>query len=159
MTKSTNKRKKQIKWTKKLARFICDEISSGLNVAEIKKKYPDKVPDTATIYRKRTSDPEFKEQYETAYTSYIMYMMDEYSVLSKALASEVYPGVDFREAEAALKRRVDNLKFTIAKTSAMLTRAFDKAQVVEHTGSVEQITIQNYCLPDIETKDSKERKH
>ena len=62
-------------------------------------------------------------------------------------ASEAYPHVeDWRQAEAALKRRIDEAKFVLGKMAPILSKRFDKAQKVEIEGNNigPQLAVINY---------------
>lgn len=129
-------RKKKISLTSKVKNFIVDKLAEGMNVAAICRTYPNEVPDVKTIYRAQVKDEEFASKMTEAYTCYYMQLIGELDEISKALPSEMYPNVDFKEAEATLKRRQDGLKYSIAKLAPILSSRFDKAQKVEHTGEI-----------------------
>lgn len=143
------KKKKDVKWTAKVQEFILDKMSDGLDVAQIVRSYPESVPAAKTIYRRSIENPEFGDAMNQAYTVLLMHRMDELHSVSSLTASEAYPGIDWREAEATLKRRIDEAKFVLGKMAPILSKRFDKAQKVEHSGQVEgpQIQVLNYHSP------------
>lgn len=152
MTKK--KREPAVAFTRKVKDFILEQMSNGLDIAEICNKYPDKVPNRATIYRKGISDPEFSDELNQAYTVLLMHRLDELHSISSKTAAELYPEVeDWRQAEAALKRRVDSAKFVLGKMAPVLSKRFDRTSRVEVSGKIEgsapQIAVINYYKSDI----------
>ncbi len=123
-------------------------MATGMDISQISEKYPLEVPTADAIYRRGIKDKEFAEELNQAYTVLLMHRMDELHRLSGMTAMEVYPHVDdWRQAEAALKRRIDEAKFVLAKMGPILSRRFDKADKVEVTGNVQsgpQIAVINY---------------
>ena len=81
-----------------------------------------------------------------AYTVLLMHRMDDLHDIATKTASEAYPDVDWREAEATLKRRMDEAKFVLGKMAPILSKRFDKAQKVEVDASAlgPQIAVINY---------------
>ena len=152
----TRKRMKRMD-SKSVQEFILDKMAEGNDVAMIKRKWPDQVPDTKTIYRASERYPEFGRAMDRAYTSLFMHRMDELHRLSGLTAREAFPDVDdWREAEATLKRMIDEHKFVLAKMAPILSKRFDKAQKVEVSGDpLAQIAIVSYATqaPAIEKED------
>lgn len=120
-----------VRWSKTVEKFILDKMSEGHTISAIKQKWPDKIPDPKTVYRRSQKDREWAEQLDQAYTLWYYAKLEEIDRLSSALASEIYPLVDFREAEAALKRRIDALKFALGKMAPIMSKRFDKAQKLD----------------------------
>lgn len=134
-----------VKFTKQVKKFIIEKMSEGYTVAEIHKKWPDKTVKPNTVYKKSMDDPEWAAELDRGYTLWYYSKQEELDKLSNGLASEIYPGVEFREAEAALKRRIDALKFSLGKMAPIMAKRFDKAQKIEVEGNVgPQIAIMNY---------------
>jgi len=156
---------KQVRFSKDVKKFIVDKMAQGFDVRQICEKWPDKVPHPDSIYRKAATDDAFGEEYEKAYTILLTHRMDEMHELSSKLASEVYPEADdWRQAEAALKRRLDDYKFLLGKMAPVFSRKFDKSAKVEVSGQLEgpQVNIINYhrelkdvsdICPQIDEKD------
>lgn len=144
-SKASNKRKKMT-FTRKVKDFILDKMSEGFDIAQIASKWPDQVPHAKSIYRKAVDDQEFAEEINQAYTILLMHRMDELHAISHMTASEAYPELDWREAEATLKRRIDEAKFVLGKMAPILSKRFDKAQKIEVEGNNlgPQLVIMNY---------------
>lgn len=143
-------RAKQVKMTRKVKDFILEKLSQGLTVAEIKRNYPDQCPAPETVARKALKDPEWAAELDQGYTLWYFNKMDELDRLSNGLACQLYPGADFREAEAALKRRIDALKFALGKMAPVLSKRFDKTQKIEVSGDSlgPQIAVINYHIEE-----------
>lgn len=153
----TSKRSKKVAFTQKVKEFILDKMSQGYDIAQICEKWPDKVPHRDSIYRKSITDPEFGEQINQGYTILLMHRLDELHKISGQTASEAYPHVeDWRQAEATLKRRIDEAKFVLGKMAPILSKRFDKAQKIEVEGANigPQLTVINYHMPEIEAKNA-----
>lgn len=137
---------KKIAFTRKVKDFILQKMAEGMDISQLCSKYPDKVPHRDSIYRKSLTDKEFAEEINQAYSILLMHRMDELHRISSMTATEAYPNVeDWRQAEAALKRRIDEAKFVLGKMSPILSKRFDKAQKleVENTGKP-QLSVINY---------------
>lgn len=142
--------KKQIRFTKEIKKFILEKMADGHDVAQICDKWPDKVPHKSSIYKKAVTDTEFAEEINQAYTVLLMHRLDDLHKISGQTASEAYPHVeDWRQAEAALKRRIDEAKFVLGKMAPILSKRFDRTQKVEVSGDSlgPQIQILNYSKP------------
>lgn len=136
------------KLTKKIENFVLKKLSEGISIAECCRKYPEQtghLKDTA-LYMKSLRDTEFADKLNQAYSCYYMIKSSELDRLSTGLASELYPDAEFREAEAALKRRIDALKFDLGKMAPILSKRFDKTQKIELEGANlgPQILIMDY---------------
>lgn len=143
---SKKPKKETVRFNTTTKAFLLSQICEGLDVAEICRKYPDKVPAAKTIYRKSIEDPKFAEEMNQAYSVLYMMRQAEFNHLSKVPASEAFPHLEFREAEAALKRRVDALKFELSKLAPILSRRYEqKPQQVEHKlDKTPQFVVLNY---------------
>lgn len=143
------------KLTDKLKKEIAELVSTGLDVKQALKKLGDPIK-ANTVYKEYTHDPAFRDLMYTAYFAYVMSKESRLNEIALLTASEAYPNLDFREAEAKLKREVDILKFTVAKVAPILSPAFDKKVHVEHTGQVNQgitLVLDNYYIPSTVTVD------
>ena len=134
---------------------MLEKLTEGYSIAETHRKWPTKTVKPNTIYKASLRDTEFAELLSQAYTVFTYTKLDELDRLSDGLASELYPDVQFREAEAALKRRIDTLKFTCGKIAPILSKRFNKpTQHVELSGSVDSKGIQviNYFSTATQSK-------
>ena len=122
---------KRITLTKEVKKFIVDKLSEGYSLAEQKRLWPDQVVTPSAAYKRSQIDESWASQLDQGYTLWFYAKLEELEYLSKSLASDVYPDIQFREAEAALKRRVDALKFQLGKMAPILSKKFDKAQKLE----------------------------
>lgn len=138
--------RKKIAFTRKVKDFILECMTEGMDIAQITRKYPDKVPHAKSIYKHSLDNPEFAEEVNQAYTVLLMHRMDELHEISGKTASEAYPDLDWREAEATLKRRIDEMKFVLGKMSPILSKRFDKSTKIEVEGANlgPQLVIMNY---------------
>lgn len=144
---------KQVRFNRKVKDFILNKMACGYDIAQIAEKWPDEVPHKDSIYRKSVQDKEFAEEVNQAYAVLLMHRMDELHKISGQTASEAYPHVeDWRQAEAALKRRIDEAKFVLGKMSPILSKRFDRAEKLEVKGieSGPQIAVINYYKQDQE---------
>ena len=133
--------KKYVRKSKEVCDFILDKIMEGKTPAQICRLYPEQTPDVKEFYRWQAKDVELKDKVSDAYYVYYQLLNDELMQVSSGLASELYPGADFREAEAALKRRMDALKFSLGKMSPIMTNRMIAKQKVEHSGEVEGVVV------------------
>lgn len=143
---------KQVRFSAKVKKFILDKMAEGYDIAQMCQKWGDKLPHKKSIYRKAVDDAEFAEQINQAYTVLLMHRMDELHNISSMTASEAYPDVDWREAEATLKRRIDEAKFVLGKMAPILSKRFDKSSKIELKGEQlgPKLAVINYHLPHSE---------
>jgi len=140
-------KKPTIKMTLAVKTFIVDQMSEGLDISEIHAKYPDQVPSIATIYKHTITDTKFAEEVNQAYGVLLMHRMDELHRIAGQTASQAYPELeDWRQAEAVLKRRMDEAKFVLGKLAPVLSTRFKTTSTVELTGNVSstQLHIMDY---------------
>ena len=138
-------RKSYVRKSQAVMDFIVDKMyEDGLLVDQVCKKYRDKCPASRNVYKWAAEDEEFKDRISDAYYHWHMSKLSELDVLSNGLASELYPDAEFREAEAALKRRIDTLKFALGKMAPVMTARMSSKQQVEHSGEVASVHIVNY---------------
>jgi len=139
--------KKQVRFSRAVKNFILQKMAEGNDISMICEKWPEKVPYKDSIYRKAVQDKEFAEEVNQAYTVLLMHRLDELHAISGKTAMEVYPNVDdWRQAEAALKRKIDESKFVLGKMAPILSKRFDKAEKIEVSGDAAgpQIAVINY---------------
>ena len=143
---------KKVKYSKKVAEFICSKMEEeGLLVEQVCRKYPDDTPHPKTVYKWGAENTEFAARLNTAYTVWLMARVMEMETISTKPACELWPDLDFKEAEATRKARLDTLKFTLGKMAPILSKRFNTKQVIEHSGTVDapQILITNYSTPEL----------
>ena len=128
------------KLTPKLKQQIAELVACGLDVKQALTQLGNPVS-AQCVYKEGAKDLDLKETMSSAYFSHFMAKTSELNELSSAPASELYPALDFREAEACLKRRVDALKFQLSKLAPILTKQWEHVQKVEHSGVVGGITV------------------
>lgn len=136
-----------MKFTKKIKEFIYDKLSEGFNVAQMCRLWPDKLPHPKSIYRKQIEDAEFREKMSVAHAVHFIGMIDKYQDFSCRPASEVFPELDFKEAEATMKRASHSMEVAITRMSGSLSDRFDKTQKVEVKGlESPQMVVLNYAV-------------
>ena len=117
------------------------------------KKYKDEIPGRRAILNMQKDNPEFQEAMDFAYYCYIQGKIDRLDYVSTAPLSELYPNLEHREGAEARRAELDTLKFLTAKLAPALSKRWDKAAKVEHTGIPEaqsgpQIAIISYAAPE-----------
>jgi hypothetical protein len=138
-------RKRKVPRNDAALKFIISKMSQGMTVSEIYSKFPDQCPNPASVHRKAAEDEKWIAGLDKGHTLRYYKILDEMDYLSKGVASEHYPNADFREAEAALKRRIDALKFELAKMAPVLSKRFDRAQKIELEGDgIAPVQVINY---------------
>jgi len=142
---------KQIRFSKEVKNFILQKMAEGNDISQISEKWPDKVPHKDSIYRKSVQDKAFAEDINQAYTVLLMHRMDELHRIAGQTAQEAYPDVeDWRQAEATLKRRIDESKFVLGKMAPILSRRFNTSTKIEVSGDAlaPKMIIMNYAEPN-----------
>lgn len=138
--------KKIVKWNKKIAEFIVEQMCDGLEPATIFKLHSDKLPSIRTFNRKQIDDPEFKEKVDAAYTVIYQIKQAELNDLTSKTTSELKPDIEFKEAAEWKKARIDALKFELGKLAGVFSRRYDKKQVIEHQGELDNKF--TFVIPD-----------
>lgn len=144
--------RKRIRYSNKIAQFICDKVAEGNTVAEVcDRLHKGEVPASNTIYKWKRQKPEFAEMLEEARNDYMWRKHEELEYLSRAPLDELFPNIqDKREQMEARRSRMDALKFALGKLAPVLSKDFDKKSKleVEHKGEgVGQVQIISYALP------------
>lgn len=121
---------------KQLKKKIAELVSTGLDIKQALIRLGNPVQPN-TVYKEQLEDKDFASTMDTAYSCYVMAKQSELNEIANTSASEAYPDLDFREAEATLKRKVDALKFTLAKVAPHLSKRYDKVSKVEHSGKMD----------------------
>lgn len=144
-------KRKYLKYTKKIAEHVCQEMEQGKNLIDICNTYNKKLLEgdatlkPNSIHKWKRDHPEFKEQYNTAYESRIQYM----SEYIDALAHEPLANTgDHKRDNLELTRRkliIDTVKFELAKLNA---NRFKQQVEVTHANAP-QIVIQSYAIPNL----------
>lgn len=134
------------KLTPKILELIIDKMSQGYALEQVCREFKDQVGISySAVIRTAVADPEVSSELDRGYTLWYFCKLEELDRLSTGLASDFYPNADFREAEAALKRRIDTLKFSLGKMAPILSKRFDKTEKVEITNSgPAQLAVINY---------------
>lgn len=132
--------------TSETKEFILDRMTEGMDITQISTAYPDRVPSASAIYKLSLTDEEFADRLNNAYTVLLMHRMDELHKIAGQTASEAYPHVeDWRQAEAVLKRRMDEAKFVLGKMAPILSTRFNRTEKIEVTGNTShQLLIVDY---------------
>ncbi len=108
---------------------------------------------------------DFAEDMNSAYTTWLMGKIAELEDISMKPASELFPGLDFKEAEATRKARMDALKFITGKMAPVLSKRFAKANKMEiEVEAVLPVTynVINYAQPkciDVKGADNEPNNH
>lgn len=141
-------RKKRVTLTEPLKEFIIDKITEGMDVTEMCRRYPKKLPDPKTIYRAQITDLDFRDKMDDAYSILLRIRMEEFREVAKPTwvrdRLETEFNGDQKLAFEARRAKMDELKFILGKMAPVLTKRFDKAQKVEHSGDMPTIVIQQY---------------
>lgn len=130
-TKLASKKKSGVKVDDKALKFLIQKMAEGYSLKEACKKFPKDLPDYATIIRKKATSKDWQEDIARGYTMWLFQKMEELEELSSVTASEKFPNLPFREAEATLKRRMDGLKFMLMRMAPILSDQFKVATKVE----------------------------
>lgn len=146
-----------IKYSKKLAKRICELIESGLTITEICNRKDIGVSDR-TVRNWRTRYKEFDEMCIESYIIYIMLKQDELFALSKKplpkpteIAKKYNLNIDnttlikhyITQEVNQIKQEIDVLKFTIAKILPRLSpKDADKIEVKNTGQSIVAINVQ-----------------
>jgi hypothetical protein len=129
--------KAKVKMNDKVKNFILEKISEGYDAKQITKKWPDKVPSYEHIIRTSLNDPEFRDNYNDAYTILLLRRLDELNELTDEnwckdrLAQ--FDG-DYKLAFEARRTKLDTLKFVLGKMAPVLSKRFDKVQNINVSG-------------------------
>lgn len=148
--------KKAVKYSKALANRIAEAVAGGTSVRALCKS-SDKYPDAKTVYRWQRSHEDFNDKMSNAYDSYMHGLLGELDDLSSGLASDHYPSADFREAEAALKRRIDAVKFMVAKAAPQLSKRWERKSAAADDIPTQYIVMNYSTLKDSHKTDIKQQ--
>jgi hypothetical protein len=146
-----SKGRKNSQYNKKTASFIASEVANGLDIAQIAKKYPKKVPKDMVIYQWLQRKPEFRELINEAFEIWLYRKMEELNYVTTTSREILYPDLDARDAYEARRAHVDGLKFVLGKMAPILSKRFTPKSTIEHTGEAlgPQIQVINYSIKDI----------
>jgi hypothetical protein len=112
-----------MKLNNKNKQFIFDQMCEGLNISEIHRKFPDKIPAPNSIYRASTREPNFAAILDQGYTVWLYRKIDD---LRKLAGVTSVQGIDdWRQGEALLKRQIDECKFILGKMAPILASRFN----------------------------------
>lgn len=152
----------QPKYSIKLTEFIVDKIESGMNLADVCKKFgPESggvVPNETNCYRWKKKYPEFKAAIDAAYQTFIFKLMDEGDSLTKEvmeITSALKNAGDNEEArfEAtklrgrldAVKMRMKYIEFTLTRIAPKLVPDLKESQSNINV-ALPAITLINYAV-------------
>ena len=142
-------RRKYLKYTKALGEHVCSKIEQGENLIEICNKYNKTLVGDAptlksnSIHKWKRDHPEFKEQYDIAYTSNLEYQCEYIEWLSAQPPANTG---DYKRDTILLNQRkneIDTIKFKLAKLNA---NRFKQELTVTHENAP-NIVIQSYSTP------------
>ena len=146
------RKKITVKLTKDARVFLLEKMTEypGRTVAQVCREFPENVPSAGSIYRKSKLDANFAEELDDAYA--VLYMMQEAELnrLGTVTATQEYPEAEFREAEAALKRRVDVLKYNLKVLAPLSTKRYE--------AKVQKTSIEHKNAPTINVLNYTEKK-
>ena len=135
---------KHIKYSRAIANQIVQLVADGHHIEEICDKIlPDTTPASRTVYRWKL-DPK-KKDFATAlgeaYGIMMMGKMARMDYLAKTPLETLYPGLPFDMQKEARKSEIDILKFELKELRPIITRMFDKEEVlkVKHSGIPTQL--------------------
>jgi len=127
-------RKKQTRFTPKIASFIVDKLSEGMNISQICKNYPKRNLNPVTISRWRDAHPEFGKAVDEAYDSYFRVAVDKLEHVSLSPLAELYPELEGKDAYE--QRRSAQYYYTNAlKVADKLTKRWQQTSKVHNTGT------------------------
>jgi hypothetical protein len=116
--------------------FIIDKVCEGYTPKKIWEMYPDTVPHYKSIYRHQLHNEEFRKEMDDAYAIFLNVTLTDYASDASKLASEVYPDVDWRQAEAAMKRMQKARETILGQIAYTLSSRHHKKQEIEIKGEV-----------------------
>lgn len=142
---------KRPRWSETTAQFLIDQMIEGSTVEKACREHPTKLPSSAACYRNILKSDTLSDEFNTAFTIMLHQKSDELLWLGEATPTELYPHLDWREADAIVKKRMDALKFVIGKLGPILSKKFDKASKVEVSGQAlgPQIVVMHWGDPTI----------
>jgi len=141
--------KKRVILTEEVKEFILEKMHEGMDISNISKKYPDKVPTADNIYKASLKDKDFENRVNDAYSVLLMRRLDELNDLMDENWCKDRLGQfdgDYKLAFEARRAKLDVLKFILGKMSPILSRRFQKQERLEVTGleGAASISIINY---------------
>lgn len=116
------------KLDKRTVNFILGKICEGLHIAEIHRRYKEKLPDIRYIYSKFLNDSDLKAKVDQAYTVLLYRSIDLLHATAQRM-SEPNSSNDWKESEAQLRRQADELKFFLGKMGKILSNRFFKSHI------------------------------
>lgn len=141
---------KRTSMTKKVQEFILDKVSDGNDVVAIcDRMYKDELPHSKSVFRFARKNPEFREQLDAAYDTYLRIKHAEFEHVSTAPLDELFPNLEFKAQCEARRARMQALVYILGKLASQLSRSWHTTQKVEHLGEVKgpNIVIQSYSAP------------
>lgn len=155
------RRRSPTKYSESLCKFIVDKLSSGINLSQICKQFPEKNLHIRTVQRWQDEHLEFRKAMDDAYDCYLKGALDRLEDVSLSKLTDLYPELDGKDAYE--QRRSAQLYYNSAlKVASQLSKRWQINSKVHHSGldnlqPVYQVI--NYhapALPNASTKDIKQ---
>lgn len=148
-------KKKQVRYSTKIADTICDLVSKGMTVEEAVRTDPPNMPTSTSVYRWSMNKPEFREQLNSAYECFLFVKFEELRAISDENWCkdnlDLFDG-DYKMAFEARRAKMDALKFLLGKMAPILSNRFSQKTTMKLEGDGvnlgPQIVIQNYHEPE-----------
>lgn len=155
------RRKKGVRRSKKVAKFIIELLEQGKTVAEIAREHPRKVPSREAIQRWIKDDAEFREDIKAARESVMFMLQDELDELTRRRAPSLEEVMEeyklddikqgaaqLRAVQAQIKLRTDALRFFIKDVAPRVSPSEFGRQEPESKETTRTINIINYSRPE-----------
>lgn len=159
LTIRKGEKKPVVKMTPEVKDFILEKMYSGMNIAEIARKYPNDVPSASAIYATSYRDQEFARHVNDAYAIMVKRELDAFNDLLDINwcrdRMDNFAG-DYKLAFEARRTLLDGKKFFLAKMAPMLSSRFQKHDHLEVSGidARTQIAVINYYADQQKPKDT-----
>ncbi len=141
-------RKASVRYSKKLAKFICKKLEEGLSLTEIIRRHPDVMPTRSVVYNWRRNKSDFRDMFDLAYETKLRMHIDELDDLMNApipsiqdiedeMGCALQPTMAKAYLNAFLQQRrlkIDTLKFIASKLASKLVPELKDKVSLEHSG-------------------------
>lgn len=140
----------EVRYTKKVIKFVCDKISDGLTLSGICRRYHGRSPlipeERRTLYRWMDRHPDFKEAYLKAKGIQHLVWQDDI----KDLADEEAPDTgDAKRDHAVMRQREFKARTMLALSGQLASKYAPELKEKKETGNqiaIEGIQVVNYYL-------------
>lgn len=127
------KRRSPTKYTPAIAKFIIEKLSSGINLSQICRQFPEKLLHIRTVQRWQDEHQDFRKSMDDAYDCYLKGALDRLEDVSLSKLVDLYPELDGKDAYE--QRRSAQLYYNSAlKIAGQLSKRWQTASKVQHTG-------------------------